>query len=204
MYEAQTSDRPDLVRQWLDEGLEHIGSDNPVAILAKNPKRLVSARHEGLELVPIFRDLGLDDAAERMLELCRRDPDDPEQVTFGMDQWLYVDARHRSLTGNKAEAIELLARALRLEAPPLRKGYLDRYNLLFDRALDPLREDPEYAPQLEALINEYYDWLAPARERTAKALETGDWASLRTLIDETPDMLAVVEPEAGPDPGRTQ
>jgi len=204
MYQAQTSDRPDLVRQWLDEGLEKIGSDDPVAILGKNPKRLVSARHEGLELVPIFRDLGLDDAAERMLELCRRDPDDPEQVTFGMDQWLYVDARHRSLTGNKAEAIELLARALRLEAPPLRKGYLDRYNLLFDRALDPLREDPVYAPQLEALINEYYDWLAPARERTAKALETGDWASLRTLIDETPDMLAVVEPEAGPDPGRTQ
>jgi tetratricopeptide (TPR) repeat protein len=200
MYEAQTSDRLDLVRQWLDEGLEDIGSDDPVTILGKNPKRLISARHEGLELVPIFRDLGLDDAAERMLELCRRDPSDPKQVVFRMGQFLYVDARHRSLAGYKAEAIELLARALRLE----NKGWLDRYNLLFDRALDPLREDPVYAPQLEALIDEYYDWLAPARERTATALETGDWASLRTLIDESPDMLAVVDPEAGLATGRAK
>ena len=67
---------------------------------------------------------------------------------------------------------------------------------VYQAGADPLRDDPVYAPQLEALIKEYYDWLAPARERTAKALETGDWASLRTLIDETPDMLAVVEPEA--------
>ena len=84
------------------------------------------------------------------------------------------------------------------------KGWLDRYNLLFDRALDPLREDPVYAPQLDALISQYYDWLAPARERTAKTLETGDWASLRTLIDERPDMLAVVDQEAKSDRGMTQ
>ena len=198
MYEAQTSDRPDLVRQWLDEGLEDIGSDDPVAILGKNPKRLISARFQGQELVLIFRDLGLDDAAERMLELCRRDPDDPEQVTFSMDQFLWVDAQQRSLEGRKAEAMQLLAKSVRQHHEP------ERWVLLFNRTLDPLRDDPVYAPQLEALIKEYYDWLAPARERTAKALETGDWASLRTLIDETPDMLAVVEPEAGPDPGRTQ
>ena len=67
LYEAQASDRPDLLRQWLDEGLEWLGTDDPVAILGKNPKRLISARREGLELVPIFRDLGLDDAANRML-----------------------------------------------------------------------------------------------------------------------------------------
>jgi hypothetical protein len=61
---------------------------------------------------------------------------------------------------------------------------------MFDRALDPLREDPQYAPRLEKLIAEYDAWLARAKARVARAIETGDWASLRTLIDETPGMLA--------------
>lgn len=193
MYEAQTSDRLDLVRGWLDEGLRLLGTDDPVAILGKPPKRLISARLEGLELVPIFRDLGLDDAATRMLELCRRDPDDPEQIVFGMDRHPYVDAMHRSLVGRKAEAMAFLARAVRSPEPFPGMGTFvipDRWNLMFDRALDPLREDPEYAPQLEQLIEEYDAWLAPAKERAARAIETGDWASLRTLVDETPDMLA--------------
>jgi TolB-like protein len=197
LYEAQASDRPDLLRQWLDEGLEWLGTDDPVAILGKNPKRLISARREGLELVPIFRDLGLDDAANRMLELCRRDPDDPEQIVWGMDNSLYVDARHRSLSGNKAEAWDFLSRATRDHG-------VDRFVLMFDRALDPLREDPQYAPRLEKLIAEYDAWLAPAKARVARAIETGDWASLRTLIDETPEMLAVVDQEADPHRGRTQ
>ncbi|UCC15286.1 MAG: tetratricopeptide repeat protein, partial [Gammaproteobacteria bacterium] len=186
LYEAQASDRPDLMRRWLDEGLEWLGTDDPVAILGKNPKRLISARHEGLDLVPIFRDLGLNDAADRMLELCRRDPGDPEQIVWGMDNSLYVDAKHRSLSGNKAEAWDLLSRAVREHqlAPGGAWHSPDRWDLLFNRALDPLREDPVYGPKLEQLIEEYDAWLAPARERAAKALETGDWASLRTLIDE--------------------
>jgi tetratricopeptide (TPR) repeat protein len=196
LYEAQTSDRPDLLRQWLQQGLEWLGTDDPVAILGKNPKRLISARYEGLELVPIFRDLGLNDAADRMLELCRRDPDDPEQIVFNMDLTLYVDARHRALAGKKAEAWDLLSRAVREhQLGPGGVPYPHRWNLLFDRALDPLRQDPEYAPRLEQLIKEYDAWLAPARERAAEAIETGDWASLRTLIDETPDMLAAIEQE---------
>jgi tetratricopeptide (TPR) repeat protein len=196
LYNAQTSDRPDLLRQWLAEGLEWLGTDDPVAILGKNPKRLNSARHEGLELVPIFRDLGLDDAADRMLELCRRDPDDPEQIVWGMDNTLYVDARHRSLSGNKAEAWDLLSRAVREhQLGPAGWHFPDRWGLLFDRALDPLREDPVYGPKLDQLIEEYDAWLAPAKERAERAIETGDWASLRTLIDETPDMLAAIERE---------
>jgi tetratricopeptide (TPR) repeat protein len=190
MYEAQTSDRPDLVRQWLDEGLEMLDTDDPVAILGKNPKRKISARNEGLELVPIFRDLGLHDDAGRMLELCRRDPDDPDQIVFGMDNTVYVDARHLSLAGRKAEAMNALTRAVREHQTF--SGYLSpgRHALLFDRALDPLREDPEYAPQIERLLEEQEAWLAPARERAAKALETGDWASLRTLIETPPGILA--------------
>ena len=35
-------------------------------------------------------------------------------------------------------------------------------------------------------------------------VDAGDWASLRTLIDETPDMLAVVDQEAKPDRGMKQ
>ena len=190
IYLAQTSDRPDLVRKWLDEALEWLGTGDPVAILAKNPKRLVSARHEGLDLVPVFRDLGLDEAAERMLTLCERDPADPEQIVFRMDTWHYVDARHRSLAGDKAEAMALLERAVGEHQTYLGRPSPDRWDLMFDRALDPLREDPAYAPRLERLIKEYYDWMAPARERTAKALETGDWASLRTLLDEDSTMLA--------------
>jgi hypothetical protein len=48
---------------------------------------------------------------------------------------------------------------------------------------------------LDQLIEEYDAWLAPAKERAERAIETGDWASLRTLIDETPDMLAAIERE---------
>lgn len=190
MYEGQSSDRPDLVRKWLDEGLEWMGTDDPVAILGKNPRRLVSARHEGLALVPIFRDLGLDDAAERMLGLCVRDPADPEQIVFGMDNSIYVDARHRSLAGDKAEAMALLERAVRKHQTFSGWPSPGRMELMFDRALDPLREDPAYAPRLERLLDEYDAWLAPARARVANALETGDWASLRTLLDEDPALLA--------------
>jgi hypothetical protein len=113
-----------------------------------------------------------------------------------MDLTLYVDARHRALAGKKAEAWDLLSRAVREhQLGPGGVPYPHRWNLLFDRALDPLRQDPEYAPRLEQLIKEYDAWLAPARERAAEAIETGDWASLRTLIDETPDMLAAIEQE---------
>ena len=166
-----------------------------MAILGKNPKRLVSARDEGLELVPIFRDLGLDDAANRMLELCRRDPDDPEQIVWGMDSYHYVDARHRSLSGNKAEAWDFLSRAVREHqlAPGGARYFPDRWELLFNRALDPLREDPVYGPKLEHLIEEYDAWLAPAKARLETAIETEDWASLRTLVDETPEMLAAID-----------
>jgi hypothetical protein len=131
-----------------------------------------------------------------MLELCRRDPDDPEQIVWGMDNTLYVDARHRSLSGNKAEAWDLLSRAVREhQLGPAGWHFPDRWGLLFDRALDPLREDPVYGPKLDQLIEEYDAWLAPAKERAERAIETGDWASLRTLIDETPDMLAAIERE---------
>jgi hypothetical protein len=46
-----------------------------------------------------------------------------------------------------------------------------------------------YAPQLEQLLEEYDAWLAPARERAARAAETGDWASLRMFIDTPPEAL---------------
>jgi tetratricopeptide (TPR) repeat protein len=192
MYEAESSDRPDLVRQWLDEGLEKIGADDPVAILGTNPKRLISARRQGLALVPIFRDLGLHEDAERLLELCRRDPGDPEQIFADLDDVHYVDAQHRSLAGRKAEAMELLTIAVRNHETFGGWLWPGRWELLFDRTLDPLREDPVYGPQLERLIEEQNAWLAPARERAAKALETGDWASLRTLIDEPSMTLATV------------
>jgi tetratricopeptide (TPR) repeat protein len=190
MYEAQTSDRPDFVRRWLNEGLQMLGTDDPVAIIGKNPKRLISARREGLELVPIFRDLGLNEAADRMLELCRRDPEDPEQIVFNMDLNLYIDARHRALAGKKAEAMELLTRAVEQHQTFGGGPFPDGWDLMFDRALDPLREDPVYGPKLEQLIDEYDAWLQPARDRAAEAIETGDWASLRTLVEAPPTPLA--------------
>jgi hypothetical protein len=130
-----------------------------------------------------------------MLELCRRDPGDPEQIVWGMDNSLYVDAKHRSLSGNKAEAWDLLSRAVREHqlAPGGAWHSPDRWDLLFNRALDPLREDPVYGPKLEHLIEEYDAWLAPAKARAARAIETGDWASLRTLIDETTEIVAKSE-----------
>jgi hypothetical protein len=67
-----------------------------------------------------------------------------------------------------------------------------RRDLMFDRALDPLREDPAYAPRLERLIDEYDTLLAPSKARVAEALDTGNWASLRTLLDEEPAMLAAL------------
>jgi len=192
MYEAQSSDRPDLVRKWLDDGLEWMGTDDPVAILGKNPRRLVSARHEGLALVPIFRDVGLEEDAERMLSLCVRDPTDPDQIVFGMDNSIYVDARHRSLAGDKAEAMALLESAVRKHQTFGGWPSPGRRDLMFDRALDPLREDPAYAPRLERLIDEYDTLLAPSKARVAEALDTGNWASLRTLLDEDPAMLAAL------------
>ena len=110
--------------------------------------------------------------------------EDKRQIVFGMDNALHVDERYLSLAGRKAEAMNALTRAVR-EQQTL-SGYLSpgRQALLTDRALDPLREEPEYAPQIERLLEEQEAWLAPAREREAKALETGDWASLRTLLGE--------------------
>jgi tetratricopeptide (TPR) repeat protein len=192
LYLVGDTDRLDLARKWLEEGLQVMETDDPVALLNKNPKRLNTGRNEGLSLVPVFRDLGLADAANRQLELCRRDPSDPAQITFDEMKGQYLDARHRSLAGHKEEAMTLLTRAVRehqtwsliLDWPSP-----DRSDLMFDRALDPLREDPVYAPQLEQLLEEYDAWLAPARERAARAAETGDWASLRMFIDTPPEAL---------------
>jgi tetratricopeptide (TPR) repeat protein len=200
---AASAGRPDLVRKWLDDGLEMLGTDDPVAILGKNPKRLITARTEGLRLVPLFRDLGLHDAGERMLELCRRDPEDPDQIVFDMDKFLFVDAQHRSLAGRKAEAMELLTRAVREPQPMWVMLWPGRWELLTDPSLDPLRDDPVYGPQVEQLIEEQEAWLAPARERAAKALKTGDWASLRTLIDEPGVTLATVGRDSTDNPKST-
>jgi hypothetical protein len=59
--------------------------------------------------------------------------------------------------------------------------YPSRAELLLGFALEPLRQDPRYAPPLEQLIREHEAWLGPAREQVLAAERTSEWEALRVL-----------------------
>jgi TolB-like protein len=179
---AMEARRDDLVKAWLAEALQSQGSADPAALLFWNAKRTLWGRWLALDLAAACRIAGREADALRLATIGRRvpDPRDPEVFTGPMDQFLYLDARYFIETGDKAGAMRLLRRAV--EQHQVHGGfYPSRSDLLTAAALEPLRQDPQYAPALQQLLGMHDAWLAPAREKVLAAEATGDWQALRTM-----------------------
>jgi hypothetical protein len=93
----------------------------------------------------------------------------------------YLGVMAALLDGDKPEAIRLLDRTVQEHA--LLWGWFcpNRYTLLADHWLAPLRKDPLYAPQFDRIIKDYEAWLEPSRRKALEAEATGNWESLRVL-----------------------
>jgi len=175
--------RPDLAAKYLEEGLHALGSSDPADLMFWKPKRTFMGRAHALDVATACRAAGREADARRMIELGRRvpNPNDPEVWTGPMNKMLYLDAWHRILIGDKAEAMRLTRQAVQEHQGFLGWFLPSREYLMLDPALEPLRKDSVYGPQLQQLVEEYEAWLAPARKKVLETEVTGDWESLRVL-----------------------
>jgi hypothetical protein len=146
-------------------------------------KRTLWGRWLALDLAAACRVAGRTSDQLRLAALGRRvpAPDDPGVITGPMEDFNYLDARFFIESGDLAAAMPLLRRAVERHQRYNGNPYPSRAELLLGFALEPLRQDPRYAPQLDQLLREHETWLAPAREQVLAAERTGDWEALRVL-----------------------
>ncbi len=175
--------REDLAVQALNEGLRAIGSNDPADLISADlsPRRTVKGKIWALRLARACQAAGRDEDARRLTEMGRVSSGSWDPSVPLVADGAYLGVLAALLDGDKQEAIRLLGGTVQKHALYLRWFYPDRYLLMFDYWLDPLRKDPVYAPQLDQIIKDYEAWVEPARGKALEAEATGNWESLRLL-----------------------
>ena len=171
----------DLAVASLDKGMAQFGLESPIDLLLPEERGEPDRNGLAIELALACQEAGRPEDAALLLEESRYR--DPFKARFTD---LYTvsrcdDAAYEAVTGNLAEAMRLLRLAFdewhKLGAALCTSPFRLRHSVV----LDPLRNDPEYGPQLQALIDEVDAYLEPQRQAVLAAEAIGDWDALRVL-----------------------
>lgn len=160
----------------LEEGMAKLGISNPVEFLpflrSSSNRRLLA-----LYWALAYQRVGQDLNANALLEESRwRDPVFAE-ATDMYQRTTYADAYYAALSDDPGEALRLLRHSV--ETWQEGHGGISALSLLIrNPILDPIREHPEFGPQLEELVAEYDAVLAPMRENVLQADTAGNWEPL--------------------------
>jgi len=181
---ALLSRQPERVVRYLELALARNDTDDPMELLNTSwVKRTIAERLNAVTLAMACRVAGREDDAVRLLALVHRpSPEETDERVIPPANVLeYLEAQYLALSGRPAEALEVIRRAV--EENQIYRGgrFPDRHQLVSDLEIESLRKHPEYAGQLQELIDGFDRRYAPEREKLQQALESGDWEPLLVL-----------------------